>query len=258
VGKPLSYVLATPEHPDDADNPLRAVYGNEGAPADVERFGRRFGTVVMDGFGSTEGGIAIGATPDTPPGSLGPLPDGIQIVDPDTGAPCPPGVTGELVNVSNAGRFEGYYNDPEADAERLRGGMYHSGDLAYHDEKGYVYFAGRLGDWMRVDGENLGSAPIERVLLRHPDVLEVAVYGIPAPDIGDQVMAALVLAEDATFDVDGFREFLAAQTDLGPKQWPSFVRVSSALPRTETFKVIKRRMAAEGTDCADPVWPIHR
>ena len=70
--------------------------------------------------------------------------------------PCPPGVTGELVNIVGAGRFEGYYNDPDAEAERMRGGMYHSGDLAYRDENGYAYFAGRLGDWMRVDGENLG------------------------------------------------------------------------------------------------------
>ncbi|KUI41338.1 acyl-CoA synthetase [Mycobacterium sp. IS-1590] len=258
VGKPLSYVLATPERPDDADNPLRAVYGNEGAPADVERFAKRFGAVVMDGFGSTEGGIAIARTPDTPPGSLGPLPPGTEIVDVDTGEPCPPGVTGELVNVSDAGRFEGYYNDPEADAERMRGGVYHSGDLAYRDENGFAYFAGRLGDWMRVDGENLGAAPIERVLLRHPDVVEVAVYGIPAPDVGDQVMAALTLTEGAVFDVDMFREFLSAQTDLGPKQWPSFVRVSTALPRTETFKVIKRQLAAEGTACADPVYPVPR
>ena len=82
----------------------------------------------------------------------------------------------------------------------MRGGMYHSGDLAYRDEDGYAYFAGRLGDWMRVDGENLGSAPIERVLLRHPDVIEVAVYGVPDPDVGDQVMAALVLAHGAEFD----------------------------------------------------------
>ncbi|HJT94201.1 MAG TPA: long-chain-fatty-acid--CoA ligase FadD17 [Mycobacterium sp.] len=258
VGKPLSYVLATPERPDDADNPLRAVYGNEGAPADVERFATRFGTLVMDGFGSTEGGIAIGRTPDTPPGSLGPLPDGTEIVDVETGRPCPPGVTGELVNVSDAGRFEGYYNDPDADAERMRGGVYHSGDLAYHDESGYVYFAGRLGDWLRVDGENLGTAPIERVLLRHPDVVEVAVYGIPAPDVGDRVMAALVLVEGADFDADKFRAFLAEQPDLGPKQWPSFVRVSAALPRTETFKVIKRHLAAEGIDCDDPVLPIQR
>jgi fatty-acyl-CoA synthase len=258
VGKPLSYVLATPELPDDADNPLRAVYGNEGAPGDVERFARRFGTVVIDGFGSTEGGVAISRTPDAPPGSLGLLPDGTEIIDVETGRPCPPGVTGELVNIGGRGRFEGYYNDPEADAQRMAGGIYHSGDLAYRDEDGYAYFAGRLGDWMRVDGENLGAAPIERMLLRHPDVVEAAVYGIPAPDIGDQVMAALLLTEGATFDVAAFRAFLAAQPDLGPKQWPSYLRISASLPRTETFKVIKRQLAAQGTDCDDPVWEIPR
>ncbi len=107
VGKPLSYVLATPEQADDADNPLRAVYGNEGAPGDVERFARRFGCVVIDGFGSTEGGVAISHTPDTPAGALGPLPEGIEIVDVDTGEPCPPGVVGELVNVGGAGSFRG-------------------------------------------------------------------------------------------------------------------------------------------------------
>jgi fatty-acyl-CoA synthase len=258
VGKPLSYVLATPERPDDADNPLRAVYGNEGAPGDVERFAERFGCVVIDGFGSTEGGVAISHTPDTPAGALGPLPEGIEIVDVDTGEPCPVGVVGELVNVGGAGRFEGYYNDPEANAQRMKGGVYHSGDLAYRDDAGYAYFSGRLGDWLRVDGENLGTAPIERVLLRHPDVTEVAVYGVPDPAVGDQAMAALVLRSGADFDADEFRAFLAEQTDLGPKQWPSYVRVAATLPRTATFKVIKRQLSAEGLDCADPVWPIRR
>jgi fatty-acyl-CoA synthase len=189
---------------------------------------------------------------------LGPLPPGTEIVDVETGEPCPPGVTGELVNTADAGRFEGYYNDPGADAERMRGGVYHSGDLAYRDENGFAYFAGRLGDWMRVDGENLGSAPIERVLLRHPSVVEVAVYGIPAPDVGDQVMAALVLTDGESFDPAEFRAFLAEQPDLGPKQWPSFVRVGTTLPRTETFKVIKRQLQAEGLRCADEVWEIPR
>jgi fatty-acyl-CoA synthase len=86
----------------------------------------------------------------------------------------------------------------------------------------------------------------------------VAVYGIPAPDVGDQVMAALVLTEGAEFDIEKFRAFLAKQPDLGPKQWPSFVRVDAELPRTETFKVIKRQLSAEGTACADPVYQIHR
>ncbi|HET7074710.1 MAG TPA: long-chain-fatty-acid--CoA ligase FadD17 [Mycobacterium sp.] len=258
VGKSLSYLLATPERPDDADTPLRAVYGNEGVPADVDRFGRRFGCVVQDGFGSTEGGVAIVRTPDTPQGALGPLPEGIDIVDPDTGIPCPAGVVGELVNTAGPGRFEGYYNDEAAEAERMAGGVYHSGDLAYRDEAGYAYFAGRLGDWMRVDGENLGTAPIERVLLRYPDATEVAVYAVPDPVVGDQVMAALVMTPGAEFNPAKFRAFLADQPDLGPKQWPSYVRIGAELPRTVTFKVLKRQLSAQGVDCADPVWPIRR
>jgi fatty-acyl-CoA synthase len=256
VGKPLSYVLATPPRPDDADNPLRVVYGNEGAPRDIPAFARRFATEVVDGFGSTEGGVAIARTPDTPADALGPLPADVGIVDVETGRPCPPGVVGELVNTAGRGRFEGYYNDPAADAERKRGGRYHSGDLAYLDADGWVHFAGRLGDWMRVDGENLGSAPIERILLRHPGIREAAVYGIPAPDVGDLVMAAVVLAEDADLDADGLRQFLAGQADLGPKQWPSFVRVAASLPRTETFKVLKRTLIEQGTGGPDPVWRI--
>ena len=78
-------------------------------------------------------------------------------------------------------------------------------------------------------------------------------YGIPAPDVGDRVMAALVLAEGADFDAEEFRAFLGEQPDLGPKQWPSFVRIGAELPRTETFKVIKRQLSAEGTECDDLV-----
>ena len=148
---------------------------------------------MVDGFGSTEGGVSIARTPDTPEGSLGPLTDEVAIVDVDTGEPCPPGKVGELVNPKGRGQFRGYYNDEAAESERMAGGVYHSGDLAYRDEAGYIYFAGRLGDWMRVDGENLGTAPIERIMLRHPDVLEAAVYAIPDPAVGDRVMTALVL-----------------------------------------------------------------
>ena len=68
----------------------------------------------------------------------------------------------------------------------------------------------------------------------------------------------LVLLDDATFSADDFSAFLAAQDDLGPKQWPRFVRVAATLPRTETFKVIKRQLSAEGTDCVDPVFAIAR
>jgi len=258
VGKPMSYILATAPRPDDANNPLRIMYGNEGAPRDINRFAARFGVTVVDGFGSSEGGVSIARTPDTPEASLGPLTDDLSILDTETGEPCQPGVIGELVNISGAGQFRGYYKDPHAEAQRMIKGAYHSGDLAYCDEAGFVYFAGRLGDWMRVDGENLGTAPIERVLMRYPDVVEAAVYGIPDPAVGDRVMVALVLADGVEFDSAAFRTFLSAQADLGRKQWPSFVRVSSSLPRTETFKVIKRRLSAEALDCNDPVFEITR
>lgn len=258
VGKPLSYILATPPRADDADNPLKILYGNEGAPRHLDRFARRFGVVVVDGFGSTEGGVAIARTPDTPEGSLGPLTPDVAIVDVDTGEPCAPGQVGELVNPNGRGQFRGYYRDEAAEAERMAGGVYHTGDLAYRDENGFIYFAGRLGDWMRVDGENLGTAPIERILLRHTDVTEVAVYPVPDPAVGDRVMAALVLAPGAEFDLEKFHAFLAEQSDLGPKQWPSYVRVSETLPRTATFKVLKRHLSAEGIGCPDPVHEIRR
>jgi fatty-acyl-CoA synthase len=258
VGKPMSYILATPPQPDDADNPLRIMYGNEGAPRDLSRFAKRFDVTVVDGFGSTEGGVSVARTPDTPESSLGPITDDLAILDVETGQPCPPGVIGELVNIAGPGQFRGYYKDSQAEAQRMIGGAYHSGDLAYRDEAGYVYFAGRLGDWMRVDGENLGTAPIERVLMRYPGLIEAAVYPIPDPTVGDRVMAALVFGGDVEFDPAAFRDFLARQSDLGPKQWPSFVRVSSALPRTETFKVIKRHLSAEALDCNDPVFEIPR
>jgi fatty-acyl-CoA synthase len=84
------------------------------------------------------------------------------------------------------------------------------------------------------------------------------VYPVPDPVVGDQVMAALVLAPDIEFDDEKFRAFLAEQRDLGPKQWPSYVRISAELPRTVTFKVLKRQLSAQGVACGDPVWKIRR
>ena len=278
VGAPLSYILATAERADDADNPMRVVYGNE-APADVRaEFTRRFGVRVVDGFGSSEGGLAVSRTPDTPDAALGPLPKGVRIIHPETGAECPHArfdADGQLANPDEAvgemvadgpGMFAGYWNDPAADAERMRGGRFHSGDLAYVDDDEFVYFAGRSGGWLRVDGENLAAAPIERVIRRHPDVAEVGVYAVPAAEvhgpgaIGDAVAAAVVLHGDASSAVacwfaEGFGEFLAGQADLGPKQWPSLLRITSALPRTASFKFRARDLTALGAEPAgDRVW----
>ncbi|MFD4469559.1 long-chain-fatty-acid--CoA ligase [Rhodococcus sp. NPDC058505] len=265
VGKPLAYVLATPERDDDADNPLKIVYGNEGSPSAIADFGRRFDVRVVDGFGSTEGGVLISRLPGTPAGALGPLPAGIAVLDPDTGAPCPTAefdtaghilnadkATGELVNTTGTGSFAGYYKNPAAEAERVRDGQYWSGDLGYVDADGYVYFAGRSSGWMRVDGENLGTAPIENILARHPGVVEVAAYAVPDPQVGDRVAVAIVAADG--FDIDEFAEFLTAQGDLGPKQLPSFIRVTADLPKTATYKVLGRSLSAQRWNSPDPTW----
>jgi fatty-acyl-CoA synthase len=265
VGKPLAYVLATPERDDDAENPLKVVYGNEGSASAIAEFARRFSTRVVDGFGSTEGGVLISRPPGTPPGALGPLPTGIAILDPDNGTPCPIAefdergritnadkATGELVNIAGTGSFAGYYKNPEAEAERVRNGQYWSGDLAYLDADGYVYFAGRSSGWMRVDGENLGTAPIENIVSRHPQVVEAAAYAVPDPQVGDRVAVALVVADG--FDVDEFAEFLTHQHDLGPKQVPTLVRVSPDLPKTATYKVLGRSLSAQRWNSPDPTW----
>ncbi len=254
TGKVLTYLLATPARPDDADNPLRVAFGNEGSPVVIEAAATRFGLRIIDVFGSTEGGIALDRTGDRPPSSIGRLRQGIMVAD-EEGREAPRATfdadgrltnaercVGELVNTLGVGPFEGYYRNEEAMRRTTRNGWYWSGDLGYVDEGGWVYFAGRTSDWLRVDGENFPAAPIEAIVGRHPDVLLASVYGVPDPDSGDQAMCAVVLREGATFDGASFAAWLDGQPDLGPKWRPRFVRVCEALPTTPTNKVLVRTL----------------
>jgi fatty-acyl-CoA synthase len=265
VGKPLSYVLAQPERPDDADNPLRIVFGNEGADHDLERFAARFGCEVVDSYGSTEAGATVGRRADMPKGSLGKGPEGTCVVNPETGLDCPPAefdehgrlrnpdeAIGEIVNKNIGSSFEGYYKNPEANEARMRNGWYWSGDLAYMDADGWIYFAGRDSEWLRVDGENFAAAPVERIIARHPDVQLVAVYAVPDEEVGDQLMACLQVADPAGFDAASFDAFLDEQTDLGTKWSPRYVRLTAELPMGHSNKVQKRQLRHEKWESPDP------
>jgi fatty-acyl-CoA synthase len=268
VGKTLSYILATPERPDDADNPLQRGFGTEASERDIREFRRRFDCKVSEGYGMSEGGTNITRVPNTPKGSLGiPGNDTTIVANPDTGEECPRArfdehgkllnpdeAIGEIVNTQGARGFEGYYNNPEADAQRARGGAYWTGDLGYRDEAGFFYFAGRSDDWLRVDGENFGAAPVERILFRHPDVVMAAVYAVPDPLGGDQLMAALELRPGSRFDPDGFVAFLDEQPDLGTKWAPKFVRISDTMPLTGTNKVMKMPLRRDGWATDDEMW----
>jgi fatty-acyl-CoA synthase len=259
VGKPLALLLATPELPDDSDNTLRIAFGNEATDRDIDEFARRFGCRVVDSFGSSEFAVIITREDGTPTGSIGKGYPGVAIYDPHTVTECATAVfdehgalanfdeaVGELVNTTGAGPFAGYYNDPAATSERMRHGMYWSGDLAYRDADGWIYLAGRTSDWLRVDGENLAAAPIERILQRLAPINQVAVYGVPDREVGDQVMAALVLNDAASLTPDEFEKFLATQPDLSPTAWPRYVRINNALPTTATSKILKRELIRGG------------
>jgi fatty-acyl-CoA synthase len=265
VGTPLSYVLAQPERGDDAENPLRRVFGNEGAPEDLEAFATRFDVTVLDSFGSTEGGLSVRRTPETPRGSLGRAGGDVRVVDPETGRRCPAArfdatgrllnaaaAVGELVNFDGAGFFEGYWNSPEENARRLRDGHYWSGDLGYEDAAGFLYFAGRSPDRLRVGGENFPAAPVARLAARHPAVLEAVVYGVPDPVAGDRVMAAIVPGEG--FDPTGFARWMAAQPDASPVWVPRYLRASPELPRTATGKILVRELSRQRWNVPGEVW----
>jgi fatty-acyl-CoA synthase len=229
TGKPLAYILSTPEQPDDADNPLRVAFGNEGSPEVVERFSRRFGVDVVDAYGATEGGVAVSRDAEERAGALGLAGPDVAVVD-DDGNPKPPArfdetgrlvnaddCVGEIVNTAGVGPFEGYYNNPDANERTTRFGWYWTGDLGYLDDERYLYFAGRNADWIRVDGENFPAAPIEATLGRHPDVVLAVAYGVPDDQAGDQVMAGLVLREGSTFDPDAFARWVDGDESIGPK-----------------------------------------
>jgi len=269
VGRALSYVLATPETPDDRDHRVTYALAPEASPADVRAFRRRFGITCIGGYGSSENAIVMTPVSGMPPDALGVPQEGVDaaIVDPATGEECPRArfdanrrllnpaeAIGELVGRNVADRFEGYYNNPEAEAERTRGGWYWSGDLGYRDGDGIFYFAGRTGDWLRVDAENFAAAPVERILARFPPVRAATVYAVPDERTADdQVMAALELADGEAFDPVAFAAFLAEQADLGTKWAPRYVRIAT-LPVGGTNKTDARPLRAERWYTRDPLY----
>jgi fatty-acyl-CoA synthase len=271
VGKAIAYILATPERPDDAENTLKSAFGTEASVRDRDRFRARFGCYLIEGYGQSEGGAAINPVLGMPKGALGKPVNGVDlaVMSPGTGEECPPArfddegrllnageAIGEMVNRSGRGSFEGYYRRDDAEQERLRRGWYWTGDLGYVDADGFFYFAGRTGDWLRVDSENFAAGPVESIISRHPDLAVAAVY--PVPDIasgaGDQVMVALEMVPGREFDPDAFATWLTNQPDLGPKWIPRYVRVSPSLPQTATGKVTKVGLRTEAWACKDTVW----
>jgi len=267
TGKVLQYIMATKQADDDADNTMRLAVGNEASLTDIEGFARRFDCEVRDSYGSTEGLIIIRRSSDMPALALGKGGEGVGVFDPETGQETedaeigPRGrlmnegrAVGELVQLDPGASFEGYYRNPEADSSRFRDGIFWSGDLAYRDADGWIYFVGRDNDWIRVDGENFASRSVERIVGQYEIVRASAAYAVPDSAVGDRVMVAVELQGGGTFDPDEFDLFLDNHPDLSPKWRPSFVRVVDALPVLASLKVDKRLLRREAWECGDPIW----
>ncbi|HTW15352.1 MAG TPA: AMP-binding protein [Nocardioides sp.] len=271
VGRVLSYILSQPEQESDRDNSLEVVFGSEASPAEVRAFRERFACPdVREGYGASEGVIRITPVPGSPDNSLGLPAAGVvaEIRDPETGEECPRAVfddagvllnaeqaTGEIVAIGRGASFEGYYRNPGAMADRLKLGGEHfwTGDLGYRDEAGYFYFGGRPADWLRVDGENFGAAPVERILVRFPAFAGAHAFGVPDPKTGDLLMAVVTLKDGHDFDPERFSAFLAEQPDLGAKWRPTFVRVVDAVPTTANGKIDKAPLRVAAWEAND-VW----
>lgn len=254
VGRSLAYVLAVGPTPNDADNRLRLGFGTEASARDKDAFTERFDCPLLDNYGSSEGAISIRKDAETPRGALGRPPEGMPVaIWDEDGQECPRAVLdeggrllngdvaiGEIVGLQAALAFEGYWKNPTAEAERVVGTAYRTGDLGYQDTEGWFWFAGRGADWLRVDSENFAAGPIETILARWDPAIMVAVYPVPDARTGDQVMAAVELQPGARFDPTDLSDFLDSAADLGTKWAPRYVRVIDAMPLTGSNKVDKQ------------------
>jgi acyl-CoA synthetase (AMP-forming)/AMP-acid ligase II len=276
VGEPVHYVLAAIEKQYGGDeeqitaaithnprNRLRYAVGNGAAPPDIDRFMRWFGLEDMfELYGSTEATISVFRRKGDPRGSVGEITDAaVQILDAD-GRECPPAVlgdegkilnyeqcVGEICRVaSDPGLFQGYFDNPGANAAKYHDGVYHSGDLGHvlvRDGRRYLFFDGRTDDWIRKDGENFSAAQVGQLLNEHPDVALAVAYGVPCAVSDELVMAALKLRPGARFDPRGFLAWCEAQVaggSMDAKWVPDFIRLVDDFEYTETQKVLIRNL----------------
>ncbi|MEG1614837.1 MAG: AMP-binding protein [Oscillospiraceae bacterium] len=212
------------------------------------------GIKLMEGFGQSETTVLIanliGMTPK--PGSMGkPVPHyDVHIVDED-GKSVPTGTTGEIVIRTEPeapiGLFTGYYNDELKTNESWHDGFYHTGDTAWEDEDGYLWYVGRTDDVIKSSGYRIGPFEIESVLAEHDAVLECAVTGIPDPIRGNIVKATIVLKrgyEPSNELIKELQNHVKVQT--APYKYPRVIDFVEELPKTTSGKI--RRIAIREAD----------
>jgi acyl-CoA synthetase (AMP-forming)/AMP-acid ligase II len=242
-------VTASPRFPTaDLSAPFAVSIGSAPlAPATLARLQERMPqATVANSYGLTEGGPAYIVMPKEDlarkPGSVGKVmpPMEAKVVDPDTDAPKPPGAVGELL-VRLPGKRREYYKDEAATAATWTDdGWLRTGDLAYLDDEGFVYIAGRLKDMIIRGGNNVYATDVEAVILEHDAVQEVAVVGVPHPMLGEDVGAFVVLKPGRACTAEELTAFCAPR--LADYKCPRRVWFLDELPRNATGKVMKHKL----------------
>jgi len=246
-GVPTMYnaMLHHPEA-DKYDTSTLEVCASGGAAMPVEvmhGFEEKFGCKVLEGYGLSETSpVASFNHPDRDrkAGSIGTPIEGVEmkVID-DDGNDLPTGEVGEIV-IRGHNVMKGYWHRPDATAEAIRDGWFHTGDLAKVDEDGYFFIVDRKKDMIIRGGYNVYPREIEEVLYEHPAVREVAVVGVPHDELGEEVGAAVALKEGSKVTPEELREHVKSQ--VAAYKYPRLVWVVQDLPKGPTGKILKREI----------------
>ena len=239
------WMLATESSGDYDLSSLRiAVSGGSAMPVDVlERFEKRYGIRILEGYGLTETSpIASFTVADGPPkpGSIGKPIWGVDMkLMKEDGTFTGPDEIGEVV-IRGHNLMKGYYNKPTATEKAIVDGWFHTGDLAKVDDEGFFYIVDRKKDLIIRGGMNVYPREIEEVLFAYPDILEVCVVGVPDEARGEEVKAYVVLKPDTDATVEDLRKY--CEERMARYKVPKEMEVMDALPKGPTGKVLKRKL----------------
>ena len=251
IGVPTMYVaLLNAESAARRDlSALRlCVSGGAAIPVEILRgFEQQFGARVLEGYGLSETSpIATFNHLDRPskPGSIGTAIWGTEMrVADDDGVTVPTDAVGEIL-IRGHNVMAGYHNRPEETAAAIDAdGWLHTGDMARMDADGYFFIVDRKKDLIIRGGYNVYPREVEEVLYEHPQVMEVAVVGVPHAELGEEVAAAVVARPGETIDPEALRAWVREQ--VAPYKYPRHVVVMDELPKGPTGKILKRELPAD-------------